>query len=204
VVPLDRGQVVNEALRLADEDGLDRLSLRTLGNRLGVQAPTLYWHVGNKAALLDALADAVMDEALEALPIAGPDDDFAEWLLTALVELRRAMLCHRDGARIVSGARTSLRRADFSELAMATLVDHGVELHRARLLVLAGERFTVGYVLEEQAPADEAAPAPDIDELRRRFPVATQAITEYFTPGRTSDDLYRDIARLILGLPPQP
>jgi hypothetical protein len=47
------------------------------------------------------------------------------------------MLRHRDGARIVSGARSSLRRGDFSELAMATLVDHGVELHRARLLVLA-------------------------------------------------------------------
>jgi TetR/AcrR family tetracycline transcriptional repressor len=203
-VPLDRGQVVDEALRLVDEDGLDGLSLRTLGNRLGVQAPTLYWHVGNKAALLDALADAVMDEALDALQAAGPDEDRAEWLLTALFELRRALLRHRDGARIVSGARSSLRRGDFSELAMATLVDHGVDLHRARLLVLAGERFTVGYVLEEQAPADEAGQAPDIDELRRRFPVATRAITEYFVPGRTSDDLYRDIARLILGLPPQP
>jgi TetR/AcrR family tetracycline transcriptional repressor len=202
-VPLDRGQVVAEALRLVDENGLDGLSLRTLGNRLGVQAPTLYWHVGNKAALLDALADAVMDEVLDALQAAGPGEDRAEWLLTALFELRRAMLRHRDGARIVSGARLSLRRGDFSELAMSTLADHGVDLHRARLLVLAGERFTVGYVLEEQAPADDAGQTPDIDGLRRRFPVATRAITEYFAPGRTSDDLYRDIARLILGLPPQ-
>ena len=132
----------------------------TLAGRLGVQAPTLYWHIGSKAELLDALADAIMDDAIRAVPESRPDDDWADWLLTALVELRAAMLRHRDGARIVSGARQSLRRGDFSESAMSTLVDHGIELQRARLLVLAGERFTVGYVLEEQAPhgRDPASP----------------------------------------------
>jgi TetR/AcrR family tetracycline transcriptional repressor len=84
---------------------------------------------------------------------------------------------------------------------MSTLVDHGVELQRARLLVLAGERVTVGYVLEEQAPVDETQTAPDVDELKRRFPVMTRAIGQYFSAGRTSDDLYRDMARLIINLP---
>lgn len=200
---LDRQQVVDEALRLLDDEGLDALSLRTLAGRLGVQAPTLYWHIGSKVELLDALADAIMDDAIRAIPDPGPGDDGAEWLLTALVELRGAMLRHRDGARVVSGSRLSLRRGDFSELAMATLVDHGAEPHQARLRVLAGERFTFGYVLEEQAPADAAQQAPDVEELRRRFPVMTQAIIDYFSAQRTSDDLYRDIARLILNLPPQ-
>jgi TetR/AcrR family tetracycline transcriptional repressor len=198
---LDRHQVVDEALRLLDAEGLDALSLRTLAARLGVQAPTLYWHIGSKAELLDAVADAIMDEAIRAIPASGPGDDGAEWLLAALVELRAAMLRHRDGARTIAGARLSLRRGDFSELAMSTLVDHGVDAPRARLLVLAGERFTVGYVLEEQAPAAENHSAPDVDELRRRFPVMTGAIADYFSVERTSDDLYRDIARLILNLP---
>jgi AcrR family transcriptional regulator len=202
-VALDRQQVIDEALRLVDDEGLDALSLRTLAARLGVQAPTLYWHVGSKAGLLDALADAIMDDAIRAIPKPRPDDNWAEWLLAALIELRGALLRHRDGARIVSGARLSLRRADFSESAMSTLVDHGVELQRARLLVLAGERLTVGYVLEEQAPVNDTQQAPDVDELQRRFPVMTQAIGQYFTGGRTSDDLYRDVARVILGLPPQ-
>ena len=82
---------------------------------------------------------------------------------------------------------------------MSTLVDHGVDLERARLLVLAGERVTVGYVLEEQAPTDETQKTPDVAELQRRFPVMTQAIGQYFSGGRTSDDLYQDIARVILG-----
>lgn len=201
---LNQQQVVAAALDLLDDVGLDALSLRTLATRLGVRAPTLYWHIGSKAELLDALADAIMDEALQATPVCDPVDGWAEWLLTALVQLRRAMLRHRDGARVISGARLSLRRGDFSELAMSTLVDHGIELHDARLLVLAGERFTVGYVLEEQPATDESRPAPEVDELRRRFPVTTQAIAAYFSTQRTSGDLYRDIARVILGLPPQP
>ena len=200
---LDRQQVVDEALQLLDDDGLDALSLRTLAGRLGVQAPTLYWHIGSKAELLGALADAIMDDAIRAVPASRPDDDWAEWLLTVLLELRTAMLRHRDGARIVSGARQSLRRADFSESAMSALVDHGIELQRARLLVLAGERFTVGYVLEEQAPTDATQQAPDVAELQRRFPVMVRAIGQYFSTGRSSDDLYRDTARLILGLPPR-
>ena len=199
---LDRQQVVDEALQLLDDDGLDALSLRTLAGRLGVQAPTLYWHIGSKAELLDALADAIMDDAIRAVPESRPDDDWADWLLTALIGLRAAMLRHRDGARIVSGARLSLRRGDFSESAMSALVDHGIELQRARLLVLAGERFTVGYVLEEQGPRDATRQAPDVAELQRRFPVMTQAIGQYFSTHRSADDLFRDTARLLLGLPP--
>lgn len=200
---LDRQQVVDEALRLLDDQGLDALSLRALAGRLGVQAPTLYWHIGNKSELLDALADAIMDEAIQAIPEAGPAGSWEEWLLAVLVGFRGTMLRHRDGARTISGARTSLRRGDFSELAMSTLAARGVEPQRARLLVLAAERFTFGYVLEEQAPTDDTRQVPDIDELQRRFPVMTQAIGSYFATGRTADDLYRDIARLILDLPSQ-
>jgi TetR/AcrR family tetracycline transcriptional repressor len=189
-------------MRLLVDEGLDGLSLRTLATRLGVQAPTLYWHIGSKSELLDGLADAIMDEVIEAAPKRRPDQGWAEWMLAALVEFRRALLRHRDGARIISGARMALRRADFTELAMSTLVESGVEAQQARLLVLAGERFTIGYVLEEQAPRGESEQPPDLEELQRRFPVTTGAIVEYFSDGRTSDDLFRDIARLVLGMPP--
>ena len=198
-MPLSRERVVEAALRLVDDDGLDALSLRTLAGRLGVQAPTLYWHVKGKAELLTALADAIMDEAIEEIPAFGGDGDGREWLLGALGRLRAGLLRHRDGARIVSGARQSLRRADFSELAMSTLVEHGIDAGSARLLVLAGERYTVGWVLEEQAP--DAETQLDPDELRARFPIATRAITDYFAgTGRTADDLFRDGARLVLHL----
>jgi TetR/AcrR family tetracycline transcriptional repressor len=199
-VSLTRQQVIGEALNLVDAEGLDALTLRALAGRLGVQAPTLYWHVHNKSELLDALADAILDDALAAIPTFDSKAEWGEWLLAALTELRHAMLAHPDGARIVSGARQSLRRADFSERAMATLVEHGVEPQRARMTLLVGERYTVGYVLEEQAPAPEpGAQSPDPGELQRRLPTITSAIIEYFSSGSTADDLYRDGVRLILG-----
>ena len=198
---LDRQQVIDAALVLVDDDGLDALSFRTLAKRLGVQGPTLYWHIGSKADLLDALADTIMDDAIRAIPQPDPADAWADWMLIVLRELRTALLRHRDGAQIVSGARLSLRRGDYTEAVMSTLVSHGVQLQRARLLTLAGERFTVGYVLEEQAPTDATQQAPDVEDLQRRFPTTVQAISEYFAVGRTSDDLFQDIIRVILGVP---
>jgi TetR/AcrR family tetracycline transcriptional repressor len=200
-VALSRHHVVQEALRLVDSDGLDGLTLRALATRLGVQAPTLYWHVRNKAELLDALGDAIMEDALGVLPGPAELGGWQQWLLASLIQLRNAMLAHPDGARIVSGARASLRRADFSERAMATLVTCDVPLQRARLTVLAAERYTVGFVLEEQAPQPEAnGRAVDMGELRRRLPTATRAIIEYFESGCTADDLFQDGAQLILGI----
>jgi TetR/AcrR family tetracycline transcriptional repressor len=46
--------------------------------------------------------------------------------------------------------------AAFSELAMSTLVARGIPLRQARVIVLTVERFTVGHVLEEQAPRPDA------------------------------------------------
>jgi TetR/AcrR family tetracycline transcriptional repressor len=197
-VALSRRVVVEEALKLVDSEGLDAVTLRALAARLGVQAPTLYWHVRNKAQLLEALADAIMDEAIRAITKPTADVAWREWLSTAAQRLRQAMLAHPDGARIVAGARASLRRADFSELAMATLAAHGVALEQARLTVLVVERYTVGFVLDEQSrPPDDVNP-PDPGELVRRLPTAIRAITEYFESGRSVDDLFRDGLRLIL------
>jgi TetR/AcrR family tetracycline transcriptional repressor len=194
---LTRTQIIEEALRLVDAQGLEGLSLRTLAARLDVQAPTLYWHVPNKAALLDAVSDAIMGEALDGL--AGLDDvrTVQEWMLGALVVLREAMLRHRDGARIVSGAHDSLRRAEFVERGMRRLIAGGMEEPRAWLLMLAATRYALGHVLAEQGP--DAPPSAGLEpEFRRRFPLVAQGVSDYFA-SRTADDLYRDAVQLLIG-----
>jgi TetR/AcrR family transcriptional regulator, tetracycline repressor protein len=198
-VALTRQDVITGALDLADAEGVDALTLRTLAARLGVQAPTLYWHVKNKSELLDALADAIMDDVLDTLPTTPSGSDWREWLLEAAVGMRAGLLRHPDGARIIAGGRASLRRADFSERAVTELAGAGVPLRDARLAVLAVEKFTIGYVLEEQAPPpDDPAQLPTVEELQRRLPNITRAIGEYFEDGGTADDLFRDEIRLIL------
>lgn len=194
---LTRTRIVDEALRLADEKGLDGLSLRTLASRLDVQAPTLYWHVPNKAALLDAVSDAIMGEALDGLSALDDSTPTDAWMLGALVMLRDAMLRHRDGARIVSGAHDSLRRAEFVELGMRRLIADGVEERRAWLLMLAATRYTLGHVLAEQGP--DAPPSAELEpEFRRRFPLVAHGVADYFAD-RTADDLYRDAVQLLIG-----
>jgi AcrR family transcriptional regulator len=60
--PLDRGRVVAAAVALADAEGLEGLSMRRLGEALGVEAMSLYNHIANKDDLLGAMADAVAAE----------------------------------------------------------------------------------------------------------------------------------------------
>lgn len=59
---LDTAAVVREAVRLADEQGVDSLTMRQLGARLGVQAMSLYRYVGGREALLDAMVAAMMNQ----------------------------------------------------------------------------------------------------------------------------------------------
>jgi AcrR family transcriptional regulator len=57
--PLSRQKVVDAAITLADTAGMDALSMRQLAQRLGVEAMSLYNHVPNKDALIDAMVDEV-------------------------------------------------------------------------------------------------------------------------------------------------
>ena len=60
--PLNRDRVLHAALALADAGGIDSLSMRKLGEAVGVEAMSLYNHVPSKADLLDGLIDLVFSE----------------------------------------------------------------------------------------------------------------------------------------------
>ena len=131
---LDRRRIVTEAVALLDERGLDGVTLRKLAQRLGVQAPTLYWHIPNKAALVTAIAEEILTEQFDHPERPGPDVRWQDWLSCLAQRLRQALLAHRDGARVVSAAQSSVTMAGISELAMSTLVARGVPLRQARPL----------------------------------------------------------------------
>jgi AcrR family transcriptional regulator len=60
--PLSRERVVRAAMALADAGGIDALTMRRLGDELGVEAMSLYRHVANKDDLIDGMTDAVFAE----------------------------------------------------------------------------------------------------------------------------------------------
>jgi len=70
--PLSRDRVLGAALGLVDRHGLGALTMRRLGQELGVEAMSLYKHVANKDEVVDGIVELVLDE------IDMPDDG-AEW-----------------------------------------------------------------------------------------------------------------------------
>src|SRR3954470_24125665 len=72
--PLSRSRILAAALELVDEQGIDALSMRKLGQSLGFEAMSLYNHVANKDDLLDGVLDLVLAEA-EPAPAEAPWDE---------------------------------------------------------------------------------------------------------------------------------
>jgi len=147
--PLDRVAIAEAAFRLLDEVGLDGLSTRKLAAALGVKGPSLYWHFKNMAELRDLMAEQLLTEAL-------PDSDaFPEWrawLAEGARAYRRAALSHRDGARILAGARpTETRRTQRHAPNIARLQAEGFSEFDARNCFMVLARFAMGFALAEQA-----------------------------------------------------
>ncbi len=87
---INRAVVLSTALELIDRDGLDALSMRRLGDALGRDPMGLYRHTANKAALLDGVAEIVLDQ----LAVDTADDDWAAQLRTLARDFRTLALDH--------------------------------------------------------------------------------------------------------------
>ncbi len=158
--------MVRAALELLDEVGIDALSTRRLAERLGVQSPTLYWHFRNKAELLAAMAEAVMQERRQQ-PLPAPGQSWQSWFIANAHGFRHALLGRRDGARLHAGTRPQGALFDDVEAKLGVLCAAGFEPVQAIGLLLAVSRFVVGWVLEEQAgPADDLAAGNGPDAAR--------------------------------------
>ncbi len=62
--PLTRVRIVEAALEIIDDEGLDALNMRRLAAAVGVKPMSLYHHVANKEAILDAVAECIAEAAL--------------------------------------------------------------------------------------------------------------------------------------------
>ncbi|MBV2155376.1 TetR/AcrR family transcriptional regulator C-terminal domain-containing protein [Kitasatospora sp. SUK 42] len=147
---LDRAQVVDTALRLLNEVGLDGLTLRAIATELDVKAPALYWHFKDKQALLDEMATEIMRRmTAEAPPPAG---DWRQEYLATMRTLRAHLLRYRDGARVYSGARfTDTSYAPGLDAALRVLIGAGFSPAAAARAWQTAYSYTIGYVVEEQA-----------------------------------------------------
>ena len=82
--PLTKERVLQKAIAVADKDGIEALSMRKLGQALGVEAMSLYKHVANKGELVAAMVDSVIEQ------FELPDDE------PAWPAIRRCAVCAHD------------------------------------------------------------------------------------------------------------
>ncbi|MFI9273540.1 TetR/AcrR family transcriptional regulator C-terminal domain-containing protein [Kitasatospora sp. NPDC052896] len=177
---LDRAAVIAGAWDFVEAHGLDALTMRKLASSLGVNHGTLYWHVENKRALVDALAE----DLLAGVADVDPAHQGADRLIALAGRLRSALLSHRDGARVMAG--TFVRQPNtlaFGEAAIAAARAAGAQSADAALAAFSVQYFVLGFTIEEQAhqqlTAADAQPTDTADTTdfdADRFPLVASAL----------------------------
>lgn len=195
---LSKQRVVAEAIRLADREGVDGLSMRRLAGVLGAGAMSLYHYVANKEELLDAMIDIVFEE----IELPPAETDWQSAMRREAASTRQVLARHPWAIGLMD-SRTSpgpahlrhreavtacLRRAGFSVL-MAThanwLLDsyvYGFALQEASLPFDTADEFTdmAETVFLPQLPPDEF---PYLNESAAVLVAADYDPAEEFTFG---------------------
>jgi TetR/AcrR family transcriptional regulator, tetracycline repressor protein len=150
-----RDEVVEEALKLLNEVGLDGVTTRRLAQRLGVESATLYWHFQNKTALLSAMSSMVLARHFRhPIPegsVEAGTDDWRHWLAENARSFRNALLAYRDGARLHAGSTPNTDEINRIVRKVDYLVRAGFPQLEAAMTLYSLGQFTLGCVLEEQA-----------------------------------------------------
>ena len=180
---VDRRRILETALEVLNEVGVDALSTRAIAQRLGVQQPALYWHFKNKRALLDAMNGEILARAHDArVPREG--ESWQDFLRRNARGFRAALLSYRDGARVHAGTEAAPDDLDHVEIQMRALVRAGFTPGQALQLFVAIGRYVVGCVLEEQAsPVDGSAEQARLDAAAQAYPMLAEAMARYRESG---------------------
>jgi AcrR family transcriptional regulator len=140
---LDRDRIVAAALAIVDADGVAALSLRRLADDLGVTPMSLYWHVADKAELLELVGNAILAE-IEVPPAAGSWEQQLRDVHRAMFDV---LLRHRNAADVVAGrARFGPAGLAVFERILEILLDAGFDEVAAFDAYLALYQFFLGFV----------------------------------------------------------
>jgi AcrR family transcriptional regulator len=193
---ISRERIVQTALELLNDDGIEGVTARALAERLGVRAPALYWHVSSKQEILDEMATEIRRRMAATLAEQPEPEGWREGLAVYARVIRSEYLRHRDGARTFSGTRVTdpdvLRAQQFW---MERWTSTGLRLEQATAAVQLVTSFVVGFVIEEQAIAgSEQYLLTDTDEaVAAEVPLVTEAGKHLLTDADQRFEQYLDV-----------
>jgi AcrR family transcriptional regulator len=132
------------AIRLADEGGIESVSMRKLGRALGVEAMSLYNHVANKDDMLDGIVDLVLSEF--ELPSAG--DDWSAAIRRTAISAHEALLRHPWACTLIM-SRFRPARMRYIEWILARLREAGFSAETTYHAYHALDSHILGFTLWE-------------------------------------------------------
>lgn len=164
-LPLSRDRILSAALELADERGLDAVTMRELGRALGFEAMSLYNYVASKDDLLDGILDLVLDETQ---PPAATDPWDAAIRASAL-SVHEALRRHPWACRLLmTPARIRPARLRYMDSLLGCLHDAGFDpdvtftaYHVLDAHIFGFSLWRAAYTYDIEQPVDLAASIDD-------------------------------------------
>jgi AcrR family transcriptional regulator len=184
-VPLNRERVFHAAVVLADERGIDSLTMRALGEELGVEAMSLYYYVANKDELLDGMVDLVYSE----IELPSGEADWRTAMRQVATTAHEALSRHRWAITLME-SRTSPGPANLRhhDSVIRTFREAGFSIELAIHAFSVLDSYISGFALQELTlPFDTPGELAEAAEsIRRQFPAdeypyLAETITEHVT-----------------------
>ncbi|MFF7749015.1 TetR/AcrR family transcriptional regulator [Streptomyces sp. NPDC007971] len=201
---LTRERVLRAAVELADAGGLETLSMRKLGEAVGVEAMSLYNHVANKEDLLDGMVDLVFGE----VDLPTPDDDWRQAMRQRAISMRHVLSRHRWAIGLMESRShpgpATLRHHD---AVLGCLRQGGLSLALTAHAVSVLDSFIYGFALQEKTlPFDTPDETAELAESIMsgfgdgEYPYLTEIATAHvMRPGYAYGDEFEFGLDLILG-----
>jgi TetR/AcrR family tetracycline transcriptional repressor len=174
--PVTRDAIVDAALGLLADGGLEAVSFRRVAARLGVSGPTLYWHVENKRQLMDLMAEELLRRAGRGPAEPAHGQPWWEWLRAHARHMFEVLIATRDAPRVLAGNRPSRDSFPQIEQTLGVLVNAGLTPGQAQMTLFTIGAYVIGSATEWQAEAERnsAQPLPDpadaeLDALRAQM-----------------------------------
>ncbi|MBE9107952.1 TetR/AcrR family transcriptional regulator C-terminal domain-containing protein [Nodosilinea sp. LEGE 07298] len=153
-LPLSRERVLRVALRLADQGGIEALSMRKLAEELGVKAMSLYNHVANKEDIVDGIVDAVVGE----IELPTLKTDWKTAMRQRALSAHTVLLRHPWATMaIVSRVNVGVAMLRYVDATLGCLVEAGFSYAMADRVWNAIDSHIYGFTLQELNFPFEAA-----------------------------------------------
>ena len=170
--PLSRDRVLHAAIRLADKNGIESLTMRKLAGALGVEAMSLYNHVASKGDLVDGIVDLVVGE----IELPSNTDDWEAAIRECAISAHETLRRHPWACSLVmSPTTTRTARASwlrYMEWLLGRLRESGFSPELTYHAYHAIDAHILGYTLWQlghSVGATDLRNRKDLQELAARF-----------------------------------